>query len=114
MLRDKDTLLDIHNAATKILSYAAGLTPEQLMADDMRLSAILFQILVVGEATKRLSRDFRSEHLGIDWSGMAGMRDFVAHQYDGISMELLWEVIQFNLPELLLKLKPLMGSTASD
>lgn len=114
MSRDKDALLDIHNAATKILSYAAGLTLEELEGDDMRLSAVLFQILIVGEATKRLSRELRSEHPQIDWSGMAGMRDFVAHQYDGISMELLWEVIQFNLPELLLKLKPLLASAASD
>ena len=74
MLRDDASLLDIYNRINKILKYAEGRSAEALANDEMRLEAILYDFIVIGEATKRLSTEFRNAHPEIPWKEMAGMR----------------------------------------
>ena len=74
----------------------------------MRQSAILYQITIMGEATKRLSREFRAAHPEIPWDDVAGMRDVIAHQYDPIDLDIVWQVIGRNIPELLSLIAPLL------
>lgn len=81
---------------------------EQLASDVMRQSAILYQIAIVGEATKRLSRNFREQHPEVPSDDIAGMRDIIAHQYDRLDLDIVWQVIQRNLPELLRAIEPLL------
>lgn len=113
MPEDSVSLLDIYEAGQQILSYGEGLSPLELQADRMRTSAILYQILIIGEATKRLSLDFRRQHPDIPWDSMAGMRDIIAHQYDQIDLRTLWVVVQQSVPELLVKLEPLLPQRPS-
>ena len=74
----------------------------------MRLSAILYQIGIVGEATKRLSSEFREQNNHIPWSKVAGMRDIIFHQYDRLDLDVVWVVIQQSLPGFLELIKPLI------
>jgi uncharacterized protein with HEPN domain len=60
MSRDSASLLDIVRAGQLVLQFAQGLSREQLESDVLRQSAILYQISIMGEATKRLSRQFLS------------------------------------------------------
>ena len=114
MSRDSASLLDIYAAGQNVLAYAQGLSQAELEADGMRLSAILYQILIVGEATKRLSSEFRSQHPEIPWDDIAGMRDVLAHQYDRVNFKILWRVIQHSFPELLDRIAPLLPDEPSD
>jgi uncharacterized protein with HEPN domain len=108
MSRDKAALIDIHHAAQRILLFANGLTKSDLAANEEKQSAILYQVIVVGEATKRLSNDFRNIHSDIPWKDIAGMRDILAHQYDRINLDTLWDVIQNDIPELIEMIAPLL------
>lgn len=108
MSRDSASLLDIVRAGQFVLEFAQGLNREQLRADLRTQSAILYQISIMGEATKRLSREFREQHPEVPWDDLAGMRDVIAHQYDRIDLEIIWKVIQRNIPELLNMLVPLL------
>lgn len=101
MSRDNASLLDIVQAGQLILQFAQGLSRDQLASDLRTQSAILYQIAIMGEATKRLSRQFREHHPEVPWDDIAGMRDIVAHQYDRIDLDIVWQVIQRNIPELL-------------
>jgi uncharacterized protein with HEPN domain len=60
MSRDSASLLDIVRAGQLVLQFAQGLNREQLASDLLKQSAILYQIAIIGEATKRLSREFLS------------------------------------------------------
>lgn len=114
MLRDQASLLDIYQAGQQVLSYADGFTRSELEADGMRVSAILYQVLIIGEATKRLSQTVRDEHPEISWNNMAGMRDIVAHHYDEIDFGVLWNVLQFGIPDMLRNMKPLLSSESAE
>ncbi|HEY9740828.1 MAG TPA: DUF86 domain-containing protein [Coleofasciculaceae cyanobacterium] len=108
MSRDSASLLDIVKAGQLILQFAQGLNREELESDVLRQSAILYQIAIMGEATKRLSREFRQQHPEVPWDDVAGMRDIIAHQYDRLDLNIVWQVIQRNIPELLSMIRPLL------
>lgn len=111
MNRDEAALLDIHNAAQRVLLFAYGLTKASLAINEEKQSAILYQVIIVGEATKRLSTDFRNAHPDVPWKNIAGMRDILAHQYDRVSINTLWDVIQNDIPELIELIAPLLPQT---
>ncbi|MEM9219571.1 MAG: DUF86 domain-containing protein [Cyanobacteria bacterium P01_F01_bin.150] len=108
--RDNAALLDIQRAAQKILRFQQGLEQSLFMADDKTQSAIVFQLLIMGEAVKRLSRDFRANHSDIPWSLIAGMRDNLIHEYDDIDWNQVWQTATTDIPQLLQQIEPLVPS----
>lgn len=109
MFRDDASIQDIYRAGQNVLKFAQGLTREELELDDVRTSGILFQIMIIGEATKRLSPDFRLQNPELPWVQMAGMRDILAHQYDKLDFDVMWDVIRLSIPEMLGKIDPLIS-----
>jgi uncharacterized protein with HEPN domain len=67
MPRDNESLIDIEEAIRRILRYADNVSRAELEMNDEKVSAILYQIAVIGEATKRLSQEFRQQHPEIPW-----------------------------------------------
>jgi uncharacterized protein with HEPN domain len=110
MPRDQESLIDIERAARRVLRYANGVNRAELENNDEKVSAILYQITIIGEATKRLSLDVRQQHPEISWREIAGMRDVIVHEYDQVDLDVVWDVIQNKLPELLILLQPLLPS----
>ncbi|MBE9193234.1 DUF86 domain-containing protein [Gloeocapsopsis crepidinum LEGE 06123] len=108
MPNDEASVLDIFKAGQRIIEFAQGLSRADLEIDVLRLSAILYQIQIVGEATKRLSIEFREQHSEIPWNRAAGMRDIIAHQYDRIDLDVVRTVVQRSIPELLVMIAPLL------
>jgi uncharacterized protein with HEPN domain len=108
MPRDEASLVDIFKAGQQVIQFSQGLSQSDLEADDMRLYAILHLIQIVGEATKRLSSEFRQQHPEIPWSQAAGMRDIIVHQYDRIDLDIVWTVAHQSIPELLAMIAPLL------
>lgn len=111
MNHDDAYLLDIFNALQRIQAFAAGLTKEAFQQNNEKQSAILYQIIVIGEATKRLSPEIRQANSHIPWKDIAGMRDILAHQYDRINLKTLWDVVQRDVPELKQLLSPLLSDS---
>ena len=55
---------------------------------------------MIGEAVKRLPAEFRTSHSGIEWQKIAGLRDMLIHEYFGIDLDILWDVVQNKLSDL--------------
>jgi len=114
MLRDQQSIQDIWNAVQEILSFTVGMTYEALETDRRTQAAILYEIVVMGEAANRLSSEFRAQHSTIPWKDIIGMRNILTHQYDKVDVEVVWDAINQDIPELMTLLQPLLTTEQSD
>lgn len=78
--KDSSYVLDILTAAKLVQEFVKGVDYTAFSTDIMRHSAVIRQLEIVGEATKRLSPEFRDIHPEISWRKMAGMRDILIHE----------------------------------
>lgn len=108
MRRDDTTLLDIAKAAQLTQIFIEDIAKSQFMEDPKTQSSLLYQLLVIGEAVKRLSLEFREQQSAIPWSLMAGMRDHLIHAYDTVDWDEVWTTVTRDVPILLAQLKPLL------
>ncbi len=56
---------------------------------------------MIGEAASRIPDDFKKQHSGIEWRIIKDFRNFIIHEYFGINSQIVWDTIQFRLPDLL-------------
>ena len=108
MSRDKAILLDILRAARLVVEFRTGMDQAAFLQDLKTQSAILHQLLVLGEAVKRLSPQFRQRHPEIPWRLIAGMRDRLIHEYDAVDLEEVWRTATGDIPQLIALLEPLI------
>ena len=78
------------------------------MSSDLIQDAVIRNLEIVGEATKRVSQETKEQHQEIPWRQMAGLRDVLIHDYMGISLEIVWNVVQDELPQLKTKIIELL------
>lgn len=107
--RDPAILLDMHVAAGRILSFIEGATESSFQSDLKTQSAVLHQLLVLGEAAKRVSSAFCDAHPALPWSGMTGMRDRLIHGYDAVDLAAVWNTATEDIPKLIRLLEPLLS-----
>ncbi|OGY86502.1 MAG: hypothetical protein A2319_01925 [Candidatus Kerfeldbacteria bacterium RIFOXYB2_FULL_38_14] len=75
-------------------------TKEKFTKNFLIQNAIMYQLMIMGEAVKNLSSEFRKNHIYIPWSDITGLRDKLIHHYFGTDINILWDTLQKDLPEL--------------
>ncbi len=83
-----------------LLRSSQDLNEEKFMHNETLQRAYSRSLEIVGEATKKLPKEFTDKHPEIDWSLMAGMRDKLIHHYFGVDYAIVWDVVKNELPKL--------------
>jgi len=110
MSRDSATLLDMLKAARLAAEFRKGMNKRAFLDDPKTQSAVLHQLLVLGEAGKRLSQEFRAQHQEVPWKKIVGMRDTLIHEYDDVDLNEVWNTVRSDVPRLIKLLEPLAPS----
>lgn len=103
---DQELLDDIQEAIHRITHYVAGMSYESFLDDGKTQDAVVRNLEILGEASKRLSTQLRESHPEIPWRRMAGTRDRLIHDYFGANFDIVWQIITVELP----KLEPQLGT----
>ena len=93
-------LCDILDAIKKIQDYTSGISYNNFTSNRMCVDAVIKNLLIIGEAVKKIPDEIKTDHASIDWKSIAGLRDVLIHAYFRIDDEIVWDVIQNKLKEL--------------
>jgi uncharacterized protein with HEPN domain len=77
-----------------------GMTYEAFLAGTRTQDAVIRNLEVMGEATKNLSAELRAQHPEMPWKGMAGVRDRLIHHYFGVNLDIVWDIVTRELPDV--------------
>jgi uncharacterized protein with HEPN domain len=101
MKRDLSLFLnDIFFYTSIILDFTIDMDFEVFSNDKKTILAVTRALEIIGEASKHIPNDLRKKFPEIEWKNMAGMRNFISHEYFGIDLPLIWNVIIKKLPSL--------------
>lgn len=84
----------------KLLQYCDGLDYEQFSADTKLVEACVFNLSQMGELANRVDDDFAQAHPDIPWKLLYGLRNRIVHDYEGVNLQLIWEIIDGDLVPL--------------
>ncbi|MBN2646143.1 MAG: DUF86 domain-containing protein [Desulfuromonadaceae bacterium] len=97
---DSVYLRHIRDAIQQIAEYIRGTDFLAFSLDRMKQDAVIRQLEIIGEATKRISIETRQAQPEIPWKNMAGMRDVLIHNYFGVDIAAVWSTAANDLPVL--------------
>ena len=101
-------LNDILQAINKIGKYTKGLTSKTLKKNELIIDGCVRNLEIIGEAAKNIPLEIKEKYPDIEWNKIAALRNILIHEYFGIDIEILWDIIKNKLPDLKKKVSHLL------
>ena len=92
----------------KIKKYTSNSSKEDFLNSPIMQDAVIRNLEVIGEATKKIDKSFRERHADIEWKKIAGMRDKLIHDYIGVDIWAVWNVVDKILPDFEMEIKAII------
>ena len=111
MWRDAhDAVADMLTACTEVMAFTKDVDIASLARDTLRLRAVERSLSILGEAAKRVPADLRERYPAIPWKPISGLRDVLVHDYFGVDLGVVEEVIREEVPLLIEGLRRLVAA----
>lgn len=107
-MRNEIVVQKMASYVRKVLDYCRGYDYAAFSADSKLVEACVFNLSQLRELCKVADDSFTAAHPEIPWREMYGLRNRIVHDYEGVNLKLVWEIIQGDLPELEEALKKLL------
>ncbi len=105
-----DYINDVLNSISEVEDFTRGMNYASFIRDRRTVNAVIRSLEVMGEAARQIPEEIRRKYPDLPWKRMAGMRDKLIHEYTGVDLETVWDVITEELPPL----KPLLEKLARE
>ncbi len=108
-------LEDMIEAAEKVSRYTQGLADlNAFSANEVIVDAVLRNVQIIGEAARHIPDAAQARYPGVDWAGMRGMRNILVHQYGAVQLDVVWHVVQMDIPIALPLLREILERELPD
>lgn len=97
-------LEDIWDSILAIEEYTQNVTEDNFFINRQVQDAVIRRLEIIGEATKNIDKYFKNKYPDLPWKKISGLRDVIAHEYFGVKLERIWEIVKTDLPDLKLKM----------
>jgi uncharacterized protein with HEPN domain len=97
----------------RILFGLASLSFDQFRADEKVIDAVARNLEIVGEAAKRVPEQLRAQYVDVHWRKMAGIRDVISHGSFGLDLQLVWDIVQRDVPTARAKVAAILQTAFS-
>jgi uncharacterized protein with HEPN domain len=108
MKGDKQYLEHILGAIVDINEFIKGISKQEFFSSKEKQYSVFRAFEIIGEASRKISSEFKKGHDELPWKKMMAMRDKLIHDYFQVSMEIVWETIKNDLPLLKKQLEQLL------
>lgn len=108
--RETAALNDILVAARDARQFVDGIDHATFQADRKTQFAVVRALEIVGEAAKRISQDVRDQFPDVPWRSMTGIRDRLVHDYENVDVEVVWQTVTEDVPELIRLFEAIVSS----
>ncbi len=98
---------DIWESIEKIERYIEGMTQDNFQSDEKTTDAVVRNLEIIGEAAGRLPEEFTNRHSEIEWIKITGLRNRIVHEYFGVDLQIIWQILKKDLPAFKASLKKL-------
>lgn len=92
---------DILDSASKIIQYVEGFSLDEFRRDQKTIDAVVRNLEIIGEAAKKISEAQRKQYSHVEWKKIAGLRDMLIHEYFGVDIEIIWDIVHSKIPLLI-------------
>jgi len=106
-MKNRKIIQKIINYIDSVLKYTSNITYDEFKKNSMMVEACVFNLSQIGELTNKLDKEYLIKYSDIPWLKMKGLRNRIVHDYEGVNLKLIWEIIDTDikiLKEQLLKL----------
>ena len=101
---------DILESGSAILDFVKGLSFDDFCDDRKTYSAVIREFEIIGEAVGKLPESFREKRLDVEWQDIKDFRNLLSHEYFGVDLEIVWSIIEDDLPVLMDAVKEIVGT----
>ncbi len=105
-MKDKDYIERILKYADKITKYMSNVTSfNEFALNEEKIDAVILNLEQIGETAKRITETIKQDYQEIEWTNIIGLRNMISHEYEGISLEIIYDIATKNVRDLLNKLR---------
>jgi len=96
-MKDREIIQKIINYIDSVLKYTNHITYEEFKNNSMMVEACVFNLSQIGELANKLDKEYIIEYPDIPWFKMKGLRNRIVHDYEGVNLNLIWEIIDIDI-----------------